>query len=66
VVSVTPGPRFTSGERTTGTYWVKEAEGASELVWTQRLEVKKGSHRMNMNQYLASQPFEDEARLNVI
>jgi hypothetical protein len=39
VVSVTPRSRFTAGERTSGTLG-KEAELASELVWTQRLEEK--------------------------
>jgi hypothetical protein len=40
VVSVKPRPLFTFGERTPDTHWIGEAEWASELVWTQRLQKK--------------------------
>jgi hypothetical protein len=39
MVSVTPRPRFTPGERTSVPS-VQEAGWASKLVWTQRLEEK--------------------------
>jgi hypothetical protein len=40
VVSVTPRPRFTAGDRTPPVTTGQEAGWASELVWTQRLEQK--------------------------
>jgi hypothetical protein len=39
VISVTPGPRFASWKELS-VYIGKEVGWASELVWTQRLEVK--------------------------
>jgi hypothetical protein len=39
VVSVTPRPRYSPGERTTGTI-VQEAGWAPQPVWTQRLQEK--------------------------
>jgi hypothetical protein len=42
VISVTPRPRFTPGERTPGTDW-KGGWLAPEPVWTQRLEEKSSA-----------------------